>query len=115
MHLVEVESRETDFQLRPHKCGCTVQAVIREVIVGISKRVQQANIAREEPATSTNAFWGSLEKRGSTKAQLKAPSRSSRGPARLSGKRDQYPCLARILDLRAEPRNADICMDAAVT
>jgi hypothetical protein len=30
MHLVEVESRETDFQSRPHKRGCTVQAVARE-------------------------------------------------------------------------------------
>jgi hypothetical protein len=81
--------------------------------MGISKRMQQANTAREEPATSTNVLWGSLEKRGSTKTQLKAPSRSSRGPARLSGKRDQYPCLARILDLQAEPRNADNYMDAA--
>ena len=76
--------------------------------------MQQANIAREEPASSTNVLLGSLEKRGNTKTQLKALSRSSRGPARLSEKRNRYPCLARILDLQTEPRNADSCMDTAV-
>jgi hypothetical protein len=49
MHLVEVESRETDFQSRPHKRGCTVQAVTREANGNL-----EANAASQRRASDLN-------------------------------------------------------------
>jgi hypothetical protein len=51
---------------------------------------------------------GSLGKRGSSEAQLRIASRSTKSSLPTNGKRDQDPCLAVIPDLRTASFEADI-------
>lgn len=62
MHLVEVESRETDFQSRPHKRGCTVQAVTREPSMGISKRSSKPTSPEKSQRPQPMLFGAALRR-----------------------------------------------------